>query len=140
MAIQTRKINSIARLASLVYASDKSYRHSTGKLYCRPVRAYHVVSPNSDTPYQVKWQLTKENDIVTFKVEMWTYSGERHISSISRVITDLMKGAIKAAARSEGKTISFCKTFEAAVKLLNFGGTLVQIRNMGNGVAWGVVR
>ena len=146
MTIQSRlpKINTVAQQATLVYTSDKSYSHKLGKSYTKPVRTYHVDSLRDDKPYQVRWELTKEDGIITFKTGLWSFEAKyhnwQHPANHSQYICYQVLGAIKAAAIAQGKTISFCDSFDKAVKLTNFGGQLVKITNKGNELVWGVVR
>lgn len=146
MTIKTRmtKVNKVAQAALLIHTSNYTYNHELGKLVIAPRRSYHVNSVRDDKPYQVFIELTKEDNILTINAKLYSFEAKYHLwqhpANVCGVVCYQVLGAIKAAAKAEGKAVSFCETFEDMVKLLNFGGVPLKIRNMGRGTVWGVVR
>lgn len=131
MTIQSRmtKINQVSTTATELPGSYVKSRY------------YHLNSVRDDKPYQVKWRYSIEDGIVTLNTKLFSFEVQfEHPANHCQTVCYQVLGAIKQCAKAEGKVISFCETFEDAVRLLNFGGQLVKIRNLGQGIVWGVVR
>jgi len=122
----------------------------TREIYRRDVNyfVYHVEGI-SGKPYQltIKWlpactNLRPRRKVFNIKTDLYTFDHKEqpHPSNFSKALTYLHKAAIKKAAMQKGKTVSFCKDFQSARRLLNFGGDLIRITNLKNGVLWGVIK
>lgn len=134
MTLQSRmnKVNKVSQSATLIHQASKLRR------------SYRVDSVRDSKPYQVQLEWSKEDGIPTVTGKLFSFETKyfqfNHPANSCQTVCYQVLGSIKAAAKSEGKIISFCDSFNKAVKLLNFGGQLVKIRNMDNGIVWGVVR
>lgn len=130
MTLQSRmtKVNQIAQSARELPGSYKKSRF------------YRMDSVRTGKPYQAGWRYSKEDGIVTLNTWLYSFHISEHPANTCQTIAYQVLGAIKAQAASEGKTVSFCDSFDKAVRLLNFDGQLIKIRNKGQGIVWGVVR
>ncbi len=110
-------------------------------------KSYQVYT---DAPYQVFVEWSKSS-ILSVKAQLYTFNHKDQINQRGNHIVDYCKttvcyqalGALKAAAKLAGKVLSVClgkDGYKNAKRLLNFGGQLVQIRNLGQGVVWAVVK
>ncbi len=141
MTIKNRlsKINKVANDKRTLQIHDGGNRKS-----------YQVYSTRTNTPYQVFVEWSKSS-ILSVKAQLYTFDHKSQINQRGNHIVDFCKttvcyqalGVLKAAAKVAGKVLSVClgkDSYKNAKRLLNFGGQLVKITNLGNGVVWAVVR
>jgi len=132
------KVNKIAKTARLVFDNGNGRK------------VYRVNSDRTGNPYQVKTTVTV-NGIIKVEIELYTYNHKEQVNSKGNHIADFNRStvckqalaAIKARVKESGKVLSICLGdygYQNAKKLLNFGGKLVLIKNLGGGAVWGVVR
>ncbi len=113
-------------------------------------KSYQVYSTRTDAPYQVLVEWSK-SVVLEVKAQLYTFNHKEKINQRGNHPVDFCKttvcyqalGALKAAAKVAGKVLSVClgkDGYKNAKRLLNLGGQLVKISNLGNGVVWAVVR
>ncbi len=113
-------------------------------------KSYQVYSTRTDAPYQVFVEWSKSS-ILSVKAQLYTFDHKDQINQRGNHPVDYCKttvcyqalGALKAAVKVAGKVLSVClgkDGYKNAKRLLNFGGQLVRISNLGNGVVWAVVK
>lgn len=131
------KINQIAESETTqqIFSNDKMRR------------AYKVNSTRTDEPLQVKVDWSKGSEL-TAKVQLYTHNHKEQVNDAGNHRVDFNNstvcyqalGILKFAAKQAGKCLSLAENKVNAIRLLNFGGELVKIVNLGGGVVWGVVR
>jgi len=135
MTIKQRldKIKQVAKTARQVFDNRKGRK------------VYRVDSTRTGKPYQVmaNWQTSNE-----VKVSLYTFDHKEQVNQSGNHTVDFCRstvcyqalGALKFEAKQAGKILSLCENKTNAKRLLNFGGELIKIINLGGGVVWGVVR
>jgi len=129
------KINQAAKTASLVFDNRK------GRI------VYYVESVRTGEPFQVITEVFR-NECLQAKVQLYVYNFGEQVNERGNHKVDFCEttvcyqglGALKARAKASGKILSVCKSHEAALRLLRFGGEIIKISNLGGGVVWGTVR
>lgn len=136
MSVKTRKqkINKIAKQARQIFDNRK------GRI------AYRVDSLTDGRPLQVVTEVYR-NGVLQAKVSQYDYAHKRqynergnHKADFSKYVCYQALDSLKARAKSAGKVLSLCDNYKSAKRLLNFGGELIKISNLGNGVVWGTLR
>jgi len=132
MSLQTRKhkINQVAQsdATRLVYERNKFHK------------TYHVDSVRTGEPFQVIFNWSKNGTLV-LEAELFSFSQQEHPANRSHTVCYQVLGSAKKMARENGKTLSVCKDYQSAKRLLRLGGELVKIVNKShNGVVWSVVK
>ncbi len=113
-------------------------------------KSYQVYSTRTGQPYQVFVEWSKSS-ILSVKAQLYTFDHKNQVNQRGNHLVDYCKttvcyqalGALKKAAKLAGKQLAIClgkDSYKNAKRLLNFGGQLVKISNLGQGVVWAVVR
>lgn len=102
-------------------------------------RKVYQVKYSSNWPLQVATEVYR-NGVIQAKVVQYGYDYKQPANNRSKKVSKEALNALKQRARDTGKVLSLCSDYQAALRLLRFGGELVQVRNLGKGVRWGTLR
>lgn len=109
-------------------------------------KVYQVHSPTDNRLLQVTTEVHR-NGVLQAKVWQYDYDYKQQFNKRGNAPSDFGKGidykalnALRQRAKDAGLVLSLCNSYQAALRLLRFGGELVQIRNLGKGVKWGTLR
>lgn len=137
MSLKTRrnKINKMVDTVSEIYRRNPKHR------------VYSVTSSTSQEPYQVTTDWSNDDNVLSIACELYTYDFKaqvddlgHHKADYSKYICSQFLAVVRWAGKQKGKVVSFCESYQDAVKLLNFGGQLVRVTNLNGSVVWGTVR
>lgn len=112
--------------------------HSSSKLS----QVWHIDSIRTGKPYQVRLEWSKPNGVKTLTGELISFDPQEqpHPANQSKTVCYQVLACAKRMAQEAGKILSLCKSKEAALNLLRFGGELVAIKNQNGAVVWATVR
>lgn len=112
--------------------------HSSSKFS----QVWYINSVRTGKPYQVQLTWSKVNGVKTLTGELISFdpNEQPHPANQSHTVCYQVLAAAKKMAREAGKTLSLCKSKEAAQNLLRLGGELIVIRNQSNGIVWTIIR
>lgn len=133
-----KNINKVAKITQFV--SD----NGNGK------EVYLTYSTRTNEPWQIFVERLKPaKNALRVKVQSYPYNHKEQtiqhpynhpVDRCKTTVSYQALAALKFAAKKSGKVLSFCENYQNAKNLLHFGGKLVKIENLGQGVVWATIR